>query len=169
MIIGNKTTFAFDIGQRRLGSELRTVDIVIGNRYVCCDDNSAYLPQFIASMQFDINRIAENDWKKYHRYFERKSIREIHEFILRTRTEGAEEYDIEYDNIFPSHNFLNWGPTTDNLCSFLIPWNGRYYLTFQFWRHEHSNKSEIGKIQNVQIELSEIAKTIKETIAVLKE
>ena len=168
MIIGNKSTFAFDIGEQDLGTELRTVDIVIGNQYVCCVDNSAFVPQFITSMQRDVNRILKNDWTRYQKYFEGKSISEIHEFILRTRTEGTEEYDIENDNIYPLHNFLNWGPTTDNLCCFIIAWNDRHFLTYQFWRPEHPNKSEIGKIQNVEIELTEIIKTIEEAIAALK-
>jgi len=168
MIIGNNSTFAFDIGQEQLETNLRTVNIVIDNRYVCCDCNSAYLPQFIASMENDIDRIAKNDWNKYHKYFEGKSISEIHEFILRTRTEESKEYDIEDDKIFPLHNFLNWGPTTDNLCCFIVPWNNKYFLTYQFWRPEHPDKSEIGKVQNVQIELIEVAKTIEAAITALK-
>jgi hypothetical protein len=168
MVIGNKSTFAFEIGQHSSETELRTVDIVIGNRYVCRDDNSAYVPQFIASMQCDIERIFDNDWNKYHEYFKRKSINEIHEFILRTRTEGTREYDIEDDSIYPLHKFLDWGPTTDNLCCFIIPINDKHYLTYQFWRPEHPDKSENGTIHNVQIELSEIAEAIKEAIALLK-
>jgi len=169
MIIGNKSTFAFDIGQKRLETQLRTVDIVIDNRYVCCDDNTVFLPQFIASLEYDIDRIVENDWNKYHEYIKGKSIGEIHEFILRTRTEGTKEYDIEDDKIYPLHSLLDWGPTTDNLCCFIISWNDKYYLTYQFWRPEHHNKSEIGTIQNVQIELSEIKKTLEEATAALKE
>ncbi len=168
MIIGNKSTFAFNIGERGLGTQLRTVDIVIGNQYVCSDDNSVFVPQFIASMQSDVNRILKNDSNQYQKYFEGKSVSEIHEFILRTRTEGTEEYDIENDKIYPLHDFLNWGPTTDNLCCFIIARNGKHFLTYQFWRPEHPNKSEIGKIQNVEIELTEIIKTIEEAIAVLE-
>lgn len=168
MIIGNKSTFAFDIGQKRLETEIRTVDIVIDNQYVCCDDNTVFLPQFTASMERDIERIVQNDWHKYHKYFEGKSISEIHEFILRTRTEGSKEYGIEDDSIYPLYSFLNWGPTTDNLCCFIIPWNDRHYLTYQFWRPEHYNKSEIGTVQNVQIELNEIEKTLEKAISELK-
>ncbi len=168
MTIGNKTTFAIDLGQQLIGTELRTVDIVISKQYVCSDDNSAYVPQLIASMQFDIDRISENDWNKYHKYFKSKSISEIHEFILLTRTEESKEFNIEDDTIYPLHNILNWGLTTDNFCCFIIPWNDKYYLTYQLLRPVHHNKSEIVKIKSVQIELSKIAKTIEGAIAILK-
>ena len=56
MIIGQKETFAFEIGKETEKS-LRIVDIIINNRYVCCDDNIVYVPQFISDLKYELPRI----------------------------------------------------------------------------------------------------------------
>ncbi|UII26923.1 hypothetical protein LVD15_00355 [Fulvivirga maritima] len=169
MIIGDKSTFAFDIDDKEIGAKILTVDIVIDNQYVCYADNSAYVPQLIASMQGDVERILQKDWSKYVQYFERKSITEIYEFIFRTRIPETDEYDIEDDNIYPFYNFLNWGPTTDNLSCFIIPHHDSFFLTYQFLDTEHLIASGKAAIQSIPVNLSDLVSIINEAIAVLKQ
>ena len=168
MIIGDKNAFAIDVGVNYQGNQIRKIDVVINNQYVCVDDNSAFVPQFITSLAFDIEQLKKADFNKFDNYFEGLTVPEIHEFILNTRTEGAEEFDLEDDQIYPLHCFLDWGPTTDNISSFLIPKNKEMYLTHQFWREEHINKIEIGVINITKVEIEEIIGTLEKTILILK-
>lgn len=168
MIIGNTNTFALDIGADYPENQIRKIDVVINNRWVCVDDHSACVPQFITSLELDIKRIRRSDFSKYNQYFTSLSVHEIHECILKTRTEGAEEFDIEDDRIYPLHTFMDWGPTTDNLTCFLIPKDKEIYLTHQFWREEHCIKSEIGVIHATKVGLEEVLGVLEKAVVVLK-
>ncbi|WP_394148443.1 hypothetical protein [Shewanella atlantica] len=60
MIIGNKQTIAFVIGEFG-GPNMREVDIWVGGELVTYIDNLAYLPQFIASLKRELDCIEHGD------------------------------------------------------------------------------------------------------------
>ena len=52
-MIGNKETFAFVIGDK-INRDLREVNIWVSNELVTYIDNTAYLPQFISSLEKEL-------------------------------------------------------------------------------------------------------------------
>ena len=56
MIIGYKERFAFSLG-KQLNEEQRVVDIFVRNLHLTDFDNLVYIPQFIATIQDDIELI----------------------------------------------------------------------------------------------------------------
>lgn len=167
MIIGQKETFAFEIGEVTEKS-LRIVDIIINNRYVCCDDNIVYVPQFITDLKYELSRIENLRNNKFQQYLNGKSITEIHKFIISTRHEESENYDLEGDEIYPYFRFMNLGPTTDNFSSFIFYKNNDLYITYEFWRETHTNKEEIGHVFFTKVKKDEIIQYISETINMLE-
>ena len=54
MVIGDKSKVAFIVG-RRTSRDLRVVDIYVGNILVTYYDHTAYVPQFVHSIECDID------------------------------------------------------------------------------------------------------------------
>lgn len=155
MIIGNPKVFAFDVADRSENG-LLVVNIYIGNRSVCSDDCSVFLPSYVNDIEYSLNALSKNDYEKYASYLVHKSYEGIHRFIYSTRSEGAENYGIENDEIYPLYSFMDWGPTTDNLVCFVFPHNDELILTYEFWRPEHMPSSEIGVVESVIISRQEL-------------
>lgn len=53
-MIGNKDTLAFVLGDK-IDKELQNIDIWIANELVTFVDNTAYLPQFISSLESELD------------------------------------------------------------------------------------------------------------------
>ena len=166
MIIGNKETFAFEIGLET-EKNLRVVDIIINNRYVCCDDNVAYVPQFSNDLKSELEKLENLQKDSFLNYLSGKSIEEIHQFIDSTRGEESENCNLEDDKIYPYFRFLDLGPTTDNFTCFLFFKKNDLYVTYQFWRDTHQNKEELGKVFFAKIDKEEAIYIISETIKTL--
>ena len=64
MIVGNKNAFAIDLGACYQGNQLRKIDVVINNQYLCVDDNLAFVPQFMTSLELNIDRLRKTDFNK---------------------------------------------------------------------------------------------------------
>ena len=167
MKIGNKDKFAFDIAENMEGG-LRVVDIIIANRSICCDDNSVYVPQYIESLNTTLEELSKNDYTKHSICLENKSYEEIHRFIESTRDEDSNNYNIENDELYYIYRFMDWGPTTDNISSFLFPFNEKWVLTYEFWRKEHKNKEEIEVVNSIEVNTEELISTIREAIRELE-
>ena len=163
-LIGNKKPFAFEIADHSEG-DMKIVDIWINSISICCDDNTVYLPQFIGSV--DLSLPNDLDLKKYDKYFHGLTPEQIHRFIKSTRDEESENYDVEDDWIYPHHQFLDWGATTDNVTCFIFESNGNTFITFSFWREEHHNPDEINHIYKTSISRAELRQVLTETVSYL--
>lgn len=131
-VFGDKTTFCFEIGEK-IDSPMRLVNIFIGGKNICCEDNVVYLPQFINSIALSASDIRRKiDYYKYINYFEWMSLEEAHNFLLSTRDMDSPHYNLENDDLYQCHRVFSWGPTTDNAICFLLPMNGMLYLTYSF-------------------------------------
>lgn len=150
MIIGNKDIYGFDLGKNESKS-LKVVDIIIGNRYVSCDDNTVYLPQFINDVKSTLKSLQHIDYTTYDKYYKNKTIEEIHQFISSNWEEGSESFDIEDGQIYSLHRFMDWGPTTDNITSLLFLYKNELILTYQFWREGHDVKEEINRVNYIKV------------------
>lgn len=163
-LIGDKESFAFEIADHSEG-DMKVVDIWINGISICCDDNTVYLPQFIGSLDSSLPN--ELELKKYDRYFIDLTPEQIHSFIESTRDEDSVNYDIEDDWIYPHHQFLDWGATTDNVTSFIFESNGETFITFSFWRDEHHNPDEINHVYKTTVDRIKLRQVLSEAVRYL--
>ena len=77
------------------------------------------------------------DLERFQTYFKGLTVEGIHQFILSTRDENSENYDLEDDDIFPNHRILDWGPNTDTVFCFIVKVGVQLYLTMCFDREEN--------------------------------
>lgn len=137
---GDRSRFAIEIARDpdEPSGRLRVVDIYAANRWLTCDDNVAFVPQFNISVHREMSRLLSPDAdERYRRPFPELSPVET----LR-RIDSTEEDTNHYSR----HRVLSWGPTTDNVLAFLFVDENTAWLTFSFWRAEHHNPSEMGQV-----------------------
>lgn len=165
---GDQSSFAFGTPEDGQG-DLREVDIFIGGRNVCCGDSHVYLPHFAARLKDVVVDLSMKDtsWK-YDRYLNGMTVEEIHTFLMSTRDSESENYDLEDDRLYPYYRFLDWGPTTDSLTSFLFPFGKELYLTYEFWRDAHEPKEDVGRVFGVSTSQHLIVSAISDFLAYLK-
>jgi len=167
MIIGDLDTFAFDVG-RKEGKDLRRVDVVIGGRYVCCDDRVVFVPQFSFDLERSLKKIQSQVAGQLENILGGRTPEEAHRFIVSTTSEESENfYKPELEEVWPTFRFMNWGPTTDNLTCFLLPLEGKLFITYEFWREEHQKQEEIGQVFVEIVEKSKLIQSLKNTICEL--
>jgi hypothetical protein len=142
-IFGNKSYLAFEIDEKS-ESGLRIINVWLGNKWANCDDNNVYVPSYIASLEVELQRDMRFD--RYAKYLEGLSVAQIHEFIMSTRDEDSENYDLEGDQIYPYYSFMNWDETTDNISSFIFLQDNVLHITYEFWRDEHNPKEDRNKV-----------------------
>lgn len=130
-LIGDKRYFAFEIGDITQTNVLIPIDTWLNNTRLTVDDNMAYLPQYYNDLKNTILRDYTLD--KFGDYLEGRSPEEAHGFISSTRDEGSENCAIEDDQIYPYYRFMDWGPTTDNIMSFMFPVETGLCVTYEFW------------------------------------
>lgn len=159
-LIGEKSRFAFEVGDYCDDSQtLRVCNIYVANKNLCCDDNHIYVPSFIASLIGEFNNlISRNNFLKYESDFKDRCIADIHRMLVDSE---------EYVDAAQYHAFMCWGETTDQVLSFLIPYDGCVYLTYEFWRADHQPHREIGQVCGVQVYPYHVMRTIEKTIDLL--
>lgn len=163
-MIGDKKTFGLEISDHSKG-HMRMVDIWINGISICSDDNTVYVSQFISDIGYFLFK--ELDLKKYEKYFNDLTPEQIHSFIESTRDEDSANFDIEDDCICAHHQFMDMGPTTDNVSSFILEINGQVYITFKFWRDEHYNPDEINHVYKTTVNRIELRQVLSEAVCYL--
>ena len=164
--IGNQSSFGLEIGLQEVdNSNLRKVSIFVGNQNICVDDNLVYIPSFVSSLIASANYLKNKiDYVKFEKYFLGLSTVEAHEFIKNTANVVSPEYKLVGGNIYGFHRFLDWGETTDNNISFLIPINSFLYLTCEY----NNNEPRDNVISASKVYPYQIIKTLEEAIDELK-
>lgn len=161
-LIGDKRVFAFEIGDCcHDNRQLRLCNIYVANKNLSCDDHHIYVPAFISSLIGEFNGlIGKHNFLKYESVFQGGCIEDIHRMLVDSD---------DYIDAAQYHAFMCWGETTDNVQSFLIPYDGNMYLTYEFWRDDHQPSQEIGQVRGVQIYPYHLIRTIEKTICFLIE
>jgi hypothetical protein len=169
-VFGDKSTFAFEIEEyTRESKNLRIVNIFVDRRNICCDDNTVYVPSFVNSLYSSANYLKKKiDYIKFEKFFFDKSVPEAHEFIKSTQDINSLNHQILGGEIYSFHQFLDWGTTTDNVTSFLIPIDGFLFLTCQFWRTNHHPEKEINVVFGAIVTPYQLIQTIEYAIDELK-
>ena len=166
-VIGDKTTFCFEIGEKS-DSQMRVVNIFIGGENICCEDNSVYLPQFINSICLSANYIRRKiDYYKYINYFSGMTLEDAHNFLLSTRDSDSPNYNLENDDFYGCYRVFEWGATTDNVACFLVPLNGVLYLTYSFF--SQSGVDSNNKVFGAVVTPYEIVRVIERAFRELQE
>ena len=61
-----------------------------------------------------------------------------------------------------SYRFLDWGPTADNVSMLLFAEGGTAYLPFTFWRPDHHDPAELGRVFVAELSVWELAGVLHE-------
>ena len=134
ILIGDRRRFAAEVGDPGGRSDpLRRVDLWAAGRWLTCDDNVAFVPQFCMSVRGTL------DWLRSARDlsppFAGLSLAETHRRLLRIDDGSREQF------WFPL-----WGPTTDNVSGHLFREGDSLSITLEFWRDTHRPPEERGEV-----------------------
>jgi hypothetical protein len=140
---------------------MRIIDVFVGGTNVCPEDNNAYVPQFRESIQVDLSKLKQLHSTKYQEYFSDLTPEKAHRKFKRFHDVGEPVEWIDGDALHEHFRFLDWGPTTDDVQSFLIPSEGTAYLTYEFWRPEHPRS---GRVEAVEIAIPELIETLADML-----
>ena len=117
-IIGDKSQLAFVTSpyEDHPTSSSLIVDIIVGGRTLTRRDNVVYVPGFTCAMEYSVNYYAKTfDWLLPDPSIDGMNLSEAH---------------LHYFVKDPSATCFDWGPTTDDISSFLIQYNNAVYLTY---------------------------------------
>ena len=164
-IIGNKNTFAFEIGAFDSESKsLRIVDIWANNIRLCIEDNTIYIPQFVNDLIMETKK--SYNVSEFEKYLKGLSPEEMAHFVMSTRDEKSPNYDLCDDRIYPTYRFLDLGPTTDNITAFLFRQDDLAFLTFSFWR-EAIKLGGKETFDSIKLEFEQVISICNKAIAAL--
>ena len=178
MIIGNKKTFAFEIGEKTSDdySQVRKVNIYIADHNVSCRDNTVYVSSFVGAVWHTARDLRHKlDYYSDEDIFFGHSIEQAHKIITKLILSLYKENSAEEDEFLLSrvrkywYDFLDWGETTDGVFSFLFPINGKLYLTLEYKDKNHQPAMEIGEGFATEITPYEIIQVCEMAIAVLND
>ncbi len=152
-LVGDPSRLAFEIGAEDGG--LRTVDIWLAGRRLTVDDNAAFVPQFCVSIERDAELLeSDHDWSPST---DATNALDAHRWCRGDDSGGAERFW-----------FMHWGPTTDNVITFLFELDGQMVITSQFWRSTHEPKSELGAVHEASLDRAELIDLLKQAVDVLR-
>ena len=155
---GGRARFAIEPGPLLSGEPttgVRVVQLWAAGRELCCDDNHAFVPQFSMSVEATITWLLSDHDLSFP--YPELSPEENHR---RSRAGEHEERS--------RHVFMNWGPTTDNLCSFLFRRRADVVITFEFWREARPRPEEIGRVFVVELPERELPRSLHQAVCVLR-
>jgi hypothetical protein len=136
--IGDTKTLAFEVGGIvDDNDELRILTIWIAGQLVNTKDNIAFVPSVISAAKDELSSNKQRNLTRYSAYFKDFSVKQIHQYIVRSRVSAEPGYPEDYE-LFGNHQVLDWGVNTDEVFSFLIQIGDKKYITVQ-------SLSDIGK------------------------
>jgi hypothetical protein len=145
---GQLTRFAITVGEilsDNGGS--RRVDVWAADHWLTCEDNNVNVPHFAGCLQHAVRSLLSDPQHRRGRPYPELSVEDNY------RRLRAEDDNTEY----LSYQFMNWGPTADNVGMLLFREEGTAYLPFSFLRPDHHVPSELGKVFVVELPEWELA------------
>jgi hypothetical protein len=151
-LFGDRSTFAIEIGPNDPTSpSMRTVDVWIDGRSMCCYDNTAYVPQIQQSIRLEVARVRAGCISPLSN-------------IASDSIQAHKELRSDQTNLPEEFQFMHWGPTTDNLISFLFKRENHLIITSEFWRSTHRPANEIGLITETRLLQGDLVNTLAQAI-----
>ncbi len=147
--MGEKNRFAVEVGDWASG--LRRVDLWAADQWLTCDDNMAFVEQFRRSVEETAVSVRSGHVPPLP--FAGLSPVATHQ---RFKTATDDDPICELREQFW---FLHWGPTTDNLVTYVFRDGDHLVITLQFWREAHllDHPEHVGRVFEVKIEPAEFA------------
>ena len=155
---GDRERFAIEPGQVLQGTAttgLRVVELWAAGREVCCDDDHAFVPQFCMSVEATITWLLSD----HDRSFPHPELSP--EGNHRRLQDGEYEDRCRYF-------FMDWGPTTDNVASYLFRRGADAVITFEFWRPTHPRPDELGRVFVAELPERELLRSLHQAVCVLR-
>ncbi|MEU4323327.1 hypothetical protein AB0F85_31985 [Nocardia fluminea] len=146
--LGEKNRFAVEIGDWASG--LRRVDLWAADQWLTCDDNMVFVEPFRRSVKETVVSVRSGHVPPLP--FSGLSPVATH----RRFNTATDDTICELREQFW---FLHWGPTTDNLQTFVFRDGDHLVFTLQFWRGAHllNHPEHVGRVFEVKIEPAEFA------------
>lgn len=158
-LLGDKNRFAVELGAWD-GQALRRVDLWTAGQWLTCDDNMAYVDQF----RHYVARTAAGVRSGHvpARPFAGLSPAATHRRLLAEIMDGEQEHEQ-----FGFFGRWGWGPTTDNVTSFLWRDEDNLVITVEFWREAHLLKhpEHAGTVFVAELPAAELAVILEEVAA----
>lgn len=153
-LVGSKDRFALELGERSGG--LRRVDVWLAGQHLTCDDDMAYVPQLLESLRSD--RAGLDSVNRLPPPFPGLPPEAAHRRLQAEDGERREQWW-----------FLRWGPTTDNVVTYLFRDGERLVITAEFWRDEHLQRhpEHAGAVFAAEIPAEELATVLQDAAAAL--
>jgi hypothetical protein len=156
ILIGDKSRFAVEIGEFWESSrDVRRVDLWAAGRWLTCDDNDAFVPQFCYEVRWTINWHQRTDDLALP--FRNRSPAETHRELLDLDDGSRERYW-----------FFRWNETTDNILGHVFRIGGDLVITFEFWRETHHDPQELGVVFTTQLPEAEFIQILTQMLAILE-
>lgn len=153
---GDRARFAVEVGgvwpppPDVATGDLRTVDLWAGGKWLTVDDNTAYLPSFIHFLRSTAAQVRRRDVSPCP--FPDRSP----EAILRL-LDADDETDFR-----ERFWLLHWGPTVDNVRSYVYRDGDDLVIVFAYWRAHHPFPEDLGKVFVAGIPADEFAGVLEE-------
>ena len=136
---GQETRFAITVVEiLNDNCDSRRVDVCAACRWLTCEDNHVYVPHFAGCLQHVVGCLLSNPQHRRGRSYPQLSVEDNYRRLLA---------DAETDNSeYLTYQFMNWGPTADNVGMLLFREGGMAYLPFSFSRSDHHVLAELGQV-----------------------
>jgi hypothetical protein len=126
VVVGSIDRFALRIAPCApdTGGQMRNVALFVDGVRLPCRDTWVYVPHFASAIEETSAKLKSTlNWFRYEQEFGERNLTERHEFLRLDDSYRMARYHF--------HCFMDWGETTDDVKSFLIPYQERLYLTYQ--------------------------------------
>lgn len=143
---GNRTTFAVEIGEAT-GPAMRVVDLWAADTWLTTDDNEAFVPSFCHYMRGAAMQVRQRLIRPCP--FPERSPEETFRLLQADETDFREQYW-----------FMQWSETLDNVSSYAYLDDDELVIVFAFWRAEHPNPEDLGKVFVARMPPDEFAATL---------
>ena len=154
-LFGDKQRFAAEVGEFSGDSDqFRRVDLWAAGRWLTCDDNSVFIPQFCMSVWGTIDWLRLGcDLSLPHPGL---SPVETHRRLLAVDDGSREQFW-----------FPHWGPTTDNIGGHVFREGERLGITLEFWRETHLPEHERGQVFVAELPEAELIGVLEQMLGAL--
>ncbi|MGW5275321.1 hypothetical protein ACWEQP_22650 [Streptomyces sp. NPDC004044] len=162
VVLGDKSRFGAEVGEP---GPLCRVDLWAAGRWLTCDDNMAYVPQFRRDVLDAVAWLRSGEGSPLP--FAGLSAEATHRrLVQRAGDDDEPEADYQLRGRF---RVLLWGPTTDNVTAHLFREEDRLVITLSFWREDHllSHPEDAGAVFTVEIPAKEFVGVLEGIAAAL--
>ncbi|MFD5935547.1 hypothetical protein [Streptomyces sp. NPDC060333] len=162
VVLGDKQRFAAEVSG---AGQPRQVDLWAAGRWLTCDDNVAYVPQFHRDVLDTAAWLRSGNGSPLP--FAGVSAEATHRMLMhRAGDDDEPEADYRLRSRFQG---LLWGPTTDNVTACLFREEHRLLIALEFWREEHliNHPQDAGAVFVVEIPAEEFVGILEGIAAAL--